>query len=158
MQREGQPSRPAAWGVALVVSILRVIIAVCICGAGVYAGFAYDKPFPVRPNNLDLILRLCPGAMNEAQKRLKAQWRDQQRKAALPLLIPELRAMFDMLDVEVPCQGCDHTRRLTRAWRASRGHDVERVFAWLDSQGGYCDCEILANVEEKLDDAIKTEA
>jgi hypothetical protein len=99
--------------------------------------------------------------MSEVQKRLKAQWRDQQRKAALaalPLPIPEMRAMFDMLDAEFPRQGCDHTRRLTRAWLESRGHDVERVFAWLDLQGGYCDCEILANVEEKLDDAIKTEA
>lgn len=99
--------------------------------------------------------------MNEAQKRQKAQWRDQQRKAvldALPLPVPELRAMFDMLDVEFPRQACDHTRRLTRAWLEGRGHDVERVFAWLDTQGGYCDCEILANVEEKVDDAIKAEA
>ena len=99
--------------------------------------------------------------MNEAQKRMKAQWRDQQRKsalAALPLPIPELRAMFNMLDVEFPRQGCDHTRRLTRAWLESRGHDVEKVFAWLDTLGGFCDCEILANVEEKVDDATKAEA
>jgi hypothetical protein len=99
--------------------------------------------------------------MNEAQKQLKAQWREQQRKAALaalPLPVPELKAMFDMLDSEFPRQGCDHTRRLTRAWLVDRGHDVERVFAWLDAQGGYCDCEILANVEEKAHDAIKAEA
>ena len=39
--------------------------------------------------------------MNKAQKQLKAQWRDQQRKAtlaALPLPVPELKAMFDMLE------------------------------------------------------------
>jgi hypothetical protein len=99
--------------------------------------------------------------MNKAQKQLKAQWRDQQRRAALaalPLPVPELKAMFDMLDVEFPRQRCDHTRRLTRAWLENRGHDVERVFAWLDTQGGYCDCEILANVEEKVDDAIEAEA
>ncbi len=98
--------------------------------------------------------------MNEAQKRLKAQWRDQQRKVALaglPLPVAELKAMFDMLNVEVPRQGCDHTRRLSRAWLESRGRDVERVFAWLDTQGGYCDCEILANVEEKVDDATNGE-
>ncbi len=99
--------------------------------------------------------------MNEAQKRMKAQWRDQQRTdalAALPLPIPELKAMFNMLDVEFPRQSCDHTRRLTRAWLESRGHDVEKVFAWLDTLGGFCDCEILANVEEKVDDATKAEA
>src|SRR5947208_5719795 len=99
--------------------------------------------------------------MNEAQKRMKAQWRDRQRKAALaalPLPVPELKAMFDMLDAEFSRQGCDHTRRLTRAWLESRGHDVDRVFAWLDTQGGFCDGEILAHVGEKLDDATKGEA
>jgi hypothetical protein len=92
---------------------------------------------------------------------MKAHWRDQQRKAALaalPLPVPELKAMFDMLEVEFPRQGCDHTRRLTRAWLESRGHDVGMVFAWLDTHSGFCDCEILANVEEKVDDATKAEA
>jgi hypothetical protein len=96
--------------------------------------------------------------MDAHKKNLKAQWRDQQRKAALaalPLPVAELKAMFDMLDAELPAQGCDHSRRLTQAWLAGRGHDVERVFKWLDTHGGFCDCEILANVEERLDDATK---
>jgi Protein of unknown function (DUF2695) len=97
--------------------------------------------------------------MDDAKKKqLKAQWRDQQRKAAfaaLPLPVAQLKAMLDMLDTELPREGCDHTRRLTQAWLESHGHDVERVFAWLDTQGGFCDCEILANVEEKVDDAAK---
>jgi hypothetical protein len=96
--------------------------------------------------------------MDDHKKQLKAQWRDQQRKAALaalPLPVPELKAMFDMLNAELPRAGCDHTRRLTQAWLLGRGHDVKRVFAWLDTQGGYCDCEILANVEERVDDASK---
>jgi hypothetical protein len=99
--------------------------------------------------------------MNEGQKRMKAEWRDQQRKAALaglPLPVSELKAMFDMLDVEIPRQGCDHTRRLTRVWLESGSHDIERVFAWLDTQGGFCDCEILANVEQQVDDAMKGSA
>ena len=78
--------------------------------------------------------------MDSEKKRLKQQWRDQQRKAALsafPLPVAELKAMFDMLDVELPLQGCDHSRgnsrRLTQAWLMSRGHDVASVFAWLVS-------------------------
>jgi len=92
------------------------------------------------------------------KKRLKAQWRDQQRKAAfaaLPLPVGELKAMFDMLNIELPRKGCDHSRRLSQAWLTSRGHNVARVFAWLDTQGGYCDCEILANVEERVDDTAR---
>ena len=97
--------------------------------------------------------------MDHAQKKqLKARWRQQQREAelaALPLPPAELKAMFDMLDTELPRKGCDHTRRMTKAWLENRGHDVSRVFAWLDTQGGFCDCEVLANVEEKVDDATK---
>jgi hypothetical protein len=90
-----------------------------------------------------------------SRKRLKKQVRDQERRAALralPLAISELEAMFDMLDVELPIQGCDHSRRLTQAWLVSRGHDVEGVFAWLDEHGGFCDCEALANVEQHFDE------
>ena len=96
--------------------------------------------------------------MDARKKQLRKQWRDQQRKAAraaLPLPFPELKAMFDMLDAELPRKRCNHSRRLTQSWLTSRGHDVERVFEWLDTQGGYCDCEILANVEERVDDAAK---
>jgi hypothetical protein len=92
------------------------------------------------------------------KKRLKAHVRDQERRAALaalPLPLSELEAMFDMLDIELGTHRCDHTRRHTQAWLQSRGHDVDAVFAWLDTQGGYCDCEILANVEENVDDAKK---
>ena len=91
-----------------------------------------------------------------SRKRLKKLLREQERNAALralPLAIPELEAMFDMLDVELPLKGCDHSRRLTKAWLVSRGHDVESVFAWLDEHGGYCDCEVLGNVEQHFNDA-----
>jgi hypothetical protein len=98
--------------------------------------------------------------MNESQKRMKTRWRHEQRKAALaalPLPVTELKAMFDMLNAEFPKRGCDHSRRLTLAWLAGRGHEIQRVFAWLDTQGGFCDCEILANVEQIVDDARKAE-
>ena len=91
-----------------------------------------------------------------SKKRLKALARDHERKAALaalPLAVTELAAMFDMLNIQLPLEGCDHSRRIAKAWLARRGHDVETVFAWLDTQGGYCDCEILANVEQRVDEA-----
>jgi len=93
------------------------------------------------------------------KKRLKAQARVHQRKAAnaaLPLAATELAAMLEMLDAELPVQGCDHSRRITKSWLVGRAHDVETVFAWLDTQGGYCDCEILANVEQEVDEAELT--
>lgn len=97
----------------------------------------------------------------EQKKKRKAQVRNQQRKAALaalPLPVAELKALFDMLDAELPVKGCDHTRRLTQAWLETLGHPVESVFAWLDTQSSYCDCEILANVEERVNDATKADS
>jgi hypothetical protein len=92
------------------------------------------------------------------KKQLKTQWRSQQRqaaRAALPLPVAELKALFGVLGAELPQHGCDRSRRLTVAWLTSRGHDVERVSEWLDTQGGFCDCEVLANVEEHVDEAMK---
>jgi hypothetical protein len=92
------------------------------------------------------------------KKQLKTQYREQRRKAALaalPLPVGELKAMFSMLEAEFPQQGCDRTRRLTEEWLRNRGHDVRAVFAWPDGNGGYCDCEVLANCEEEVREATK---
>ena len=42
------------------------------------------------------------------------QWKEQQRsvaRAALPLPDHDLLALFDALDVALPVEGCDHSRR-----------------------------------------------
>jgi hypothetical protein len=59
-----------------------------------------------------------------------------------------MEALFDMLDERLPLDGCDHTRRLTDAWLTERSHPVDRVHCWLDDNGGFCDCEVLANSEQ----------
>jgi hypothetical protein len=92
------------------------------------------------------------------KKQMLHLWREQERKTArsrLPLSPSELRALFDMLNLELPCQGCDHSRRITLSWLEGRGHDVERVFAWLDETGGFCDCEVLANSEQDFEEAMR---
>jgi hypothetical protein len=57
--------------------------------------------------------------------------------------------MFEALNRELPIRGCDHTRRLTQEFLERHGLPAERVLAWLDGNGGFCDCEVLANVEER---------
>jgi hypothetical protein len=94
----------------------------------------------------------------ERKKAMKRQWRQGQRAQArvgLPLPFDDLKAMFDMLDAELSRQGCDRTRRLTQLWLGSRGHDAESVLSWLDQHGGFCDCEVLANVEQYVDEAMR---
>lgn len=86
------------------------------------------------------------------RKEVLHRVREQQlaeARAALPLPDDQLRAMFDTLDRELPIRGCDHTRRLTREFLRQRGLPTEAVLSWLDDNGGFCDCEVLANVEEQ---------
>jgi hypothetical protein len=92
-----------------------------------------------------------------SRKEALDRWKADQRAAArakLPLPTEQMQALFDMLDVEFPRQGCDHSLRLTRAWLESKGLPVEPVEAWLRENGGHCDCEALANAEQAWEDAI----
>lgn len=95
--------------------------------------------------------------MDRNRKReIRAALRREEAEAlesSLPLGKQELRALFSHLDVSLEA-GCDHTARITLAWLQARGLDAGRIMPWLQSLGGYCDCEILANVEERLGDIL----
>jgi hypothetical protein len=58
-----------------------------------------------------------------------------------------MEGLFGLLDESLSEQDCDHSRRLTDAWLAQRGHAIEPMHQWLDDTGGFCDCEVLANSE-----------
>lgn len=83
---------------------------------------------------------------------LKKAWRERGRQkliASIPMSHQDLRDLFDHLDSESPAK-CDHSLRVTTAFLQQRGLDVERVIPWLREHGGYCDCEVLANVENEF--------
>src|SRR5262245_42712848 len=42
---------------------------------------------------------------------------------------------------------CDHTARHALAWLRRRGLDADAIHTVLKSSGGYCDCEIVLNVD-----------
>lgn len=91
-------------------------------------------------------------ASSEAQRRkdLRRAAEAKQRaaeEAALPVSRQTLWALFDTLDVALG-QGCDHSLRFTVQFLAAHGIPPEQVIPWLGEYGGYCDCEVLANVEE----------
>jgi len=92
------------------------------------------------------------------RKEALDRWKADQRavaRAVLPLPDDQMKAMFDMLEVEFPRQGCDRTLRLSRAWLQSKGLPTEAVVAWLHDNGVYCDCEALANAEQAWQDAVR---
>ncbi|AKH67778.1 Protein of unknown function (DUF2695) [Spongiibacter sp. IMCC21906] len=65
----------------------------------------------------------------------------------MPISLVHLGQLFDHLDEQVE-NGCDHTPRITTAFLTSNNLSHDSILPWLQEQGGFCDCEILANVEE----------
>jgi len=81
---------------------------------------------------------------------------DEDTKKALeemPISLSHLGQLFDYLDEELE-GGCDHTPRITVAFLKNKNLNSDRILLWLQDQGGFCDCEILANVEESWESEI----
>jgi Protein of unknown function (DUF2695) len=90
------------------------------------------------------------------KNELKKAWREQERQkllASIPMPHQDLRDLFDHLDRSGAGE-CDHTLRITTGFLQSRGLDAERIIPWLREHGGYCDCEVLANVEDKFSELL----
>ena len=92
---------------------------------------------------------------NARKVELKNAWKEQERQkliASIPISINDLRDLFDHLD-----RGnfkCDHTLRETTSFLQKRGIDVESVIPWLHEYGGFCDCEVIYNVDEKFGEIV----
>jgi hypothetical protein len=90
------------------------------------------------------------------KEELKKAWKEQERRkltAFIPMPHQDLRNLFDYLDQE-SASGCDHTLKLTTEFLQQRGLDVDRIVPWLREHGGYCDCEVLPNVEDTFGEII----
>ena len=65
------------------------------------------------------------------------------------IIFPEL---FDFLDTQLSKKGCNHTTILTKTFLDKKGvSNATQVIEWLADNGGFCDCEVLANVEDLFD-------
>jgi len=87
--------------------------------------------------------------VDSADRDRKSAWKQEQRRqarAAFPLPDSDLTELFEAVAEKLRVQGCDETRRFTEGWARERGRPLEALGAWLDENGGFCDCEVLANV------------
>ncbi len=85
------------------------------------------------------------------EKLLSLRQKQQENKVAqMPLSKNDLANLFNYLDEKLGDESCDHSLRLTQAYIESKGLPFEKVKVWLAQYGGYCDCEVLANVEEEF--------
>ena len=59
-----------------------------------------------------------------------------------------LKELFDFLD-RPNLPECDHTLKETIAFLDKKGLDKNLIIPWINEHGGYCDCEVIYNVDEK---------
>ena len=93
--------------------------------------------------------------MNKDEKRKAlAEYKRRQKEAflaSLPMSAELFRELFDYLDEKLSDEDCRHDLHLTESFLTEQGCDVVAVLQWLEENGGGCDCEVLANLEEKFD-------
>ena len=87
----------------------------------------------------------------EARKVLVQKELDDFR-ASLPMEEKHFVALFHFLEKALQEHPCNHTLGNTTLFLTeNKVLDPEKVITWLTSHGGYCDCEVLYNVEEQFD-------
>ncbi|HZZ78207.1 MAG TPA: DUF2695 domain-containing protein [Gemmataceae bacterium] len=80
-------------------------------------------------------------------KRLALLRENEKQWAELELNPDQLGDLGEHLQAALGEAGCDHTFRFTEEWlRRNNGNDINRLLETLRGRGGYCDCEVLANV------------
>jgi RNA polymerase-binding transcription factor DksA len=85
--------------------------------------------------------------LNELRKK-----QQQEFEEGLPMDKEVFKNLFEDLDNQLEEKGCDHTTTLTLQFlENNKISKIENVLQWLAGNGGHCDCEILANVEEKFE-------
>jgi malonyl CoA-acyl carrier protein transacylase len=85
--------------------------------------------------------------MNELQKKADVEFEN-----SLPMSRENFKKLFDYLDVELTNKGCNHNNTITQNLFAQNSIvDSDKVIEWAADKGGYCDCEILANVKDIFD-------
>lgn len=66
--------------------------------------------------------------------------------ASMPLSPEQLESLIDYLDANL--KSCDHTTKLTEIYLQAEKLDKDRVLPWLADHSGYCDCEVLYNLDD----------
>lgn len=87
------------------------------------------------------------------KKELLKKYKEQQRDLlikSLPFSIEKFKELFDYLDEKLSDIECDNTLKYTLKFLKQTNIPIEKSIQWLKENGGYCDCEVLANIEDKI--------
>ena len=108
----------------------------------------------MRPKDIHAARRRSKGEIVEKSrkkelKKLTAQRQRDVFEKSLPMSRAEFEGLFEFLDEGLAHRDCDGTHRLTLEFlRARRASNEAAVLDFCEQNGGYCDCEVLSNVQD----------
>lgn len=88
---------------------------------------------------------------NQIKRTIKQKERNELLEA-LPVSLPILQNCFEFLNTKLTELGCNDTLKFTLEFTDQNDLPQNELISWLKENGGYCDCEVLANVESKIND------
>jgi len=68
---------------------------------------------------------------------------------ALPASKEQIESLFEYIEDELYENECDHTSRLAMKFLMQNKLPFPPVIAWLQDNGGYCDCKIMESIERE---------
>ncbi|MBM7417525.1 MULTISPECIES: DUF2695 domain-containing protein [Chryseobacterium] len=90
------------------------------------------------------------------RKQIKRELQEKARikfEQSLPTSRELFQNLFDFLDEVLEKNTCDDSLKLTKQFLESQNiQNREEVENWLKENGGFCDCEVLYNVEELFEE------
>jgi len=89
-------------------------------------------------------------ARRRVLKNAARQTERDQIRASLPVEPGKMRELFDFVDQQISATDCDDTLKHTLEFLGQEGLPAQPVINWLEGAGGFCDCEVLANAEDKF--------
>ena len=66
-----------------------------------------------------------------------------------------MKGLFDYLDVEFSKKICGHDMSITKEYSDTKCIEFEKLQKWCNEHGCYCDCEILNNCEQHIDETLR---
>ncbi len=76
---------------------------------------------------------------------------------SLPATKEQIEDLFDYIDKRSANEPCVHNLRFTMQFLMEKRLNMPKVMSWLNENGGYCDCEVLQNIETKWFEAFEEE-
>lgn len=87
------------------------------------------------------------------KKELLRKFKNEEKEElinSLPFSTEVFEDLFDYIDEVLEIHGCDHTLKYTKKFLKDNNLPLKESVEWLEENGGYCDCEVLGNIEDKI--------